>query len=70
MIVKLSYAAKDLVMENIAKLKGKSNPNTGQVLFISEQIPEGVTSRSTEAGITACEEAQGSKRPEASNGKK
>lgn len=43
MVLKLSYAAKDLIMENIGSLKGKSNPTTKQVYFISEQIPEGCT---------------------------
>lgn len=42
MIVKLAYPAKDLVMENIASLKGKKNIKTNQTFFISEQIPEGV----------------------------
>lgn len=41
-IVKLSYPAKDLVMEHMSTLKGKKNPNTQQVYFISEQLPEGV----------------------------
>lgn len=43
MVIKLSYSAKDLIMENIPSLKGKSNPTTNQVYFISEQSPEGVT---------------------------
>lgn len=42
LIVKLSYAAKDLIMENIGILKGRSNPNTKQTYFISEQVPEGI----------------------------
>lgn len=43
MVVKLSYAAKDLVMENLGELKGKKNCKTDQVFFISEQIPEGIS---------------------------
>lgn len=43
LILKLSYAAKDLVMEHLHKLKGKKNPNTEQTYFISEQAPEGYT---------------------------
>lgn len=42
LILKLSYAAKDLVMENLTALKGRKNPKTQQTYFISEQIPEGV----------------------------
>lgn len=42
MVVKLSYTAKDLIMENMGSLKGKTNAKTGQTYFISEQIPEGV----------------------------
>lgn len=43
MVIKVSYGAKELIMEHVSKLKGKTNPKTKQVLFISEQIPEGVT---------------------------
>lgn len=42
MIVKLSYAAKDLIMEKMSLLKGRKNPKTEQSFFISEQIPEGI----------------------------
>lgn len=42
MIIKLSYVAKDLILDNMSALKGKSNPVTKQVYFISEQVPEGV----------------------------
>lgn len=42
MVVKLSYAAKDLVMEKISSLKGKRNTKTDQAFFITEQIPEGI----------------------------
>lgn len=42
MVLKLSYSAKDLVMEHMGELKGKKNSKTQQVYFISEQIPEGV----------------------------
>lgn len=42
LILKLSYAAKDMVMENMGELKGKKNAVTDQVYFISEQIPEGI----------------------------
>lgn len=41
MIIKAAYHAKEKIMENLAKLKGKKN-RFDQVLFISEQIPEGV----------------------------
>lgn len=41
MFVKFSYWAKEKVMENVAVLKGKVNAHK-QVLFISEQIPEGI----------------------------
>lgn len=43
LVVKLSYSAKELIMENVSKLKGLSNPDTDQKYFISEQIPEGIT---------------------------
>lgn len=42
LVVKLSYPAKELIMENISSLKGRHNQKTGQVYFISEQIPEGI----------------------------
>lgn len=41
MFVKLSYYAKDHVMENVGSLKGKKNQHS-QTLFVSEQIPEGI----------------------------
>lgn len=41
-IVKVSYAAKDLIMEHLSQLKDRSNPKTNQKYFISEQKPEGV----------------------------
>lgn len=43
LIVKVSYTAKDLIMENLIKLKNKSNIVTKQVFFINEQILEGIT---------------------------
>lgn len=43
LIVKVSYAAKDLIMEHIPKLKGRFNPITKQKYFVGEQIPEGIT---------------------------
>lgn len=43
LIVKVSYAVKDLIMENLSKLKDKSNPTTKQKYFIGEQIPEGIS---------------------------
>lgn len=43
LIVKVAYKAKERIMENISKLKGRSNPKTGQVFFVSEQIPEGIS---------------------------
>lgn len=43
MVIKMSYAAKDLVMENLSALKGKKNLQTQQTFFISEQIPEGIS---------------------------
>lgn len=41
MIVKVSYAAKELIMENISSLKDQVD-GFGQALFIKEQIPEGI----------------------------
>lgn len=43
LIIKLSYTAKELVMEHLGELKNKKNLKTDQVYFISEQIPEGIT---------------------------
>lgn len=43
LIVKLSYPAKDLVLENISTLKGRKNEKTQQTYFIADQIPEGIT---------------------------
>lgn len=43
MVVKLSYSAKDLIMDHIGSLKDKANPITKQKYFIAEQIPEGIT---------------------------
>lgn len=43
LIVKVSYSAKELIMENMSKLKGKSNPVTQQKYFISEQVPDGIS---------------------------
>lgn len=42
LVVKVSYAAKELILEHMSALKGKRNPKTQQVFFISEQLPEGV----------------------------
>lgn len=42
LVVKLSYTAKDLIMDNVATLKDQSNPVTGQKYFIAEQTPEGI----------------------------
>lgn len=42
LVLKVSYSAKDLIMEHVSSLKGLSNPKTKQVYFVSEQIPEGV----------------------------
>lgn len=42
MFVKFSYFAKEKIMQNVSALKGKTNVHN-QVLFISEQIPEGIT---------------------------
>lgn len=41
LIVKVSYAAKDLIMENVFKLKDKINPVTKQKYFVGEQVPDG-----------------------------
>lgn len=41
MIVKVSYAAKELIMENLSSLKDQTD-SFGQALFIKEQIPDGV----------------------------
>lgn len=63
MVVKLSYAAKELVMENISSLKGLKNPNTEQVYFISEQVPEGIleTKKQTAARVKVLRDANESK---------
>lgn len=53
LIVKLSYSAKDLVMENLSSLKGLSNQKTKQVYFISEQIPDGVAEIKKQTSIRA-----------------
>lgn len=45
LVAKVSYPAKELIMEHMPKLKGKSNPTTKQVYFIGEQIPEGVAEK-------------------------
>lgn len=42
MVIKVSYAAKELILEHLTTLKGRTNPKTKQTYFISEQIPEGV----------------------------
>lgn len=41
MVIKVAYDAKELIMEHVSKLKGKTNAETNQKLFIGEQIPEG-----------------------------
>lgn len=43
LIIKVSYQAKDLIMENISCLKDKCNPVTKQKYFVGEQIPEGIS---------------------------
>lgn len=43
LVIKVSYAAKDLILEHMSSLKGKKNGKTEQVYFISEQIPDGIT---------------------------
>lgn len=65
MILKLSYAAKDLVMENISSLKGRKNSKTDQVYFISEQIPDGITEtkKQTAVRVKALQDAN-NKKPE------
>lgn len=45
LVVKLAYPAKELIMEHISALKGKTNPKTKQTYFISEQIPEAAVER-------------------------
>lgn len=40
LVIKVSYEAKELIMDNIAKLKGRSNAITKQKYYIAEQIPE------------------------------
>lgn len=40
MVVKVAYRVKELVMENLSKIKGLKN-SLEQTLFVSEQIPEG-----------------------------
>lgn len=43
LIVKVSYQAKDLIMDNITCLKDKCNPTTKQKYFVGEQVPEGIS---------------------------
>lgn len=45
LIIKVSYDAKELIMEHLFKLKGRSNPVTKQKYFIAEQVPEGITEK-------------------------
>lgn len=42
-VAKFSYDAKELITQNFSNLKGQCNATTGKPLFISEQIPEGIT---------------------------
>lgn len=42
LVIKVSYAAKELIMDHLSRLKGRFNPVMKQKYFISEQIPEGV----------------------------
>lgn len=42
-VTKVSYSAKDLIMEKLSVLKGQKNQKTQQTYFISEQIPDGVS---------------------------
>lgn len=41
LVIKVTYRAKELIMENMSKLKNKKN-SKNQSYFISEQIPEGI----------------------------
>lgn len=45
-ITKLAYHSKEIVMENISKLKDKLNSHR-QKIFVNEQIPEGVQEESS-----------------------
>lgn len=44
-VVKLAYSAKDLILENVYKLKDQANPVTNQKYFIGEQVPEGLSEK-------------------------
>lgn len=43
LVIKVAYSAKELILENMSRLKGKVNQATKQKFFISEQIPDGIT---------------------------
>lgn len=66
LIVKISYAAKDLIMEHLPKLKGRSNPMTNQKFFVSEQIPEAIVEmkKQTTARLKPLKEANDKKSKE------
>lgn len=63
MVVKLSYPAKDLIMEHLSTLKGQKNPSTKQVYFISEQVPDGITEvkKQTSARVKTLQDANATK---------
>lgn len=66
LIVKVSYSAKELIMENVGRLKGLSNGKTKQKYFVSEQIPEGVVEANKQTANRAkvLREANDEKAPE------
>lgn len=63
LIVKVAYNAKELIMEHITQLKGRSNAKTGQPFFVSEQVPEGVAElkKQTTARVKTLKEANDKK---------
>lgn len=43
MVIKVAYHLKETIMENVTKLKDQINTTTEKPLFISEQVPEGIS---------------------------
>lgn len=51
--LKVSYPAKDLIMEHVSSLKSKFNPKTNQKYYVGEQMPEGITEIKKQAALRA-----------------
>lgn len=50
MVIKVAYHVKELIMENVGKLKDQINSTSEKPLFISEQLPEGVAEARRQKG--------------------